>query len=323
MPHRIPKLAEAVRDKYDADILLYVGTIARPKDDFLIDECVKKKKRKNILLCISTYGGDAHAAYRIARTLQRYYGKGHAHAKGDGKVYAFVNCVCWSAGTLLVMGADELILSDHAELGPIDVQLKKTEEIGEIVSGLTPIQAMEYLQGQSEEMFVRMFNSMRFGGGFSTAAASKIASDLASGLLGKLYEQIDPLRVAEIYRFLNIAEHYGQRIGRNLKAGALQKLLYEYPAHNCVIDSGEARTLFETVSEPTSELDELGEILKQQTQSYLVGNDARVCYLEEEEKQSTPAKDEKHKHKNGKTEPTEAKPATPFEPQAKASVRRR
>jgi hypothetical protein len=295
MPHRIPALAASVREKYDADIILYVGRVARPKDDVFIDECQKKKSRKNVILAISTYGGDAHAAYRIARTLQKFYGTGHEHGKGDGKVYVFVSSVCWSAGTLLAMGADELILSSHAELGPIDVQLKKPDEVGEIVSGLTPIQALDYLQGKSREMFVNVFNSMRFERGFSTATASKIASDLAAGLLGKLYEQIDPIRVAEVYRALSIAEHYGTLIGRNLCPGSLQKLLYGYPAHTCVIDSTEARTLFQSVSEPTPELDLLGIILKEETQQFLTGKDPQVGYRDEPTTTEPP--NEKHRAK--------------------------
>jgi hypothetical protein len=157
-PGPIDAAASAVREAYQADILLYLGPVARPQDDVIIDLCASKKKHPNLLLCICTNGGDAHAAYRIARAIHRNY----CDTEPAGKFFAFVNSTCASAGTLLAIGADTLIVSDHAELGPIDVQLENSEEVGERTSGLTPMQALDYLTQQSYEVFEHHFRSMRF-----------------------------------------------------------------------------------------------------------------------------------------------------------------
>ena len=47
------------------------------------------------------------------------------------KTAYFIPRRCKSAGTLLLIGATSLIISDRGELGPLDVQLSKPDEIFE------------------------------------------------------------------------------------------------------------------------------------------------------------------------------------------------
>ncbi|HAB15290.1 MAG TPA: hypothetical protein PLX89_03340 [Verrucomicrobiota bacterium] len=278
-------LVREVRNVYDADVIVYFGPISRPHDDTLITQCRLNKQRKNVVLCIATLGGDANPAYRIARTLQKHYATG----KEPGKVFAYVVSICASAGTLLVLGADELILSPHAELGPVDVQLRRNDEVGERTSGLTPVQALEYLREEGVNLFQQHFMAMRFGEdlSFPTSIASKVAAEITSGCLGKLYEQIDPLRVAEINRTLLIAMHYGNKIDKNLKPGAFERLLRGYPAHDCVIDPEEAKELFKTISDPKEPLSKLGDGLKPLADKLLFSKQAKVAYLFEETNEHT------------------------------------
>jgi hypothetical protein len=52
---------------------------------------------------------------------------------------------------------------------------------------------------------------------------------------------------------MNIAKEYGERLDavtHNLKEGALERLLTEYPEHGFVIDGQEAKELFVNVCEP-------------------------------------------------------------------------
>lgn len=294
---RSPETIEAeVREHYDADIVLYYGPISRPYDDFLIDECLKQKRRRNVLLLLYTFGGDAHAAYRIARAFQNAY---CSDTPGGGEFLISVSGFCSSAGTLLATGANKLIVSAHAQLGPIDVQMRKPEEVGERTSGLTPIQALQYLSEQSMTVFKQQFQSMRFDPAlyFPTSLASKISAEMTSGLVGRLYEQIDPFRVAEIYRLLIVAEEYGKRIACNLKPTALRKLLLDYPAHDFVIDHVEARELFEVVEAPIPALEELVDIQRPHAEKLIYSLEPHVCYLEEEKNEpaqptNTPAEND-------------------------------
>ena len=106
--------------------------------------------RRNVLLILATFGGDAHAAYRIARSFQKFHKtiQGPNNQPTGNRFTVFLSSVCKSAGTILTLGADAVILSDMAEMGPIDVQLRKPDEVGERTSGLTPIQALESLEHQ-------------------------------------------------------------------------------------------------------------------------------------------------------------------------------
>jgi ClpP class serine protease len=64
-------------------------------------------------LILHTPGGLAIAALQIARALK-------AHT---GKVTVFVPHFAMSGGTLIALAADEIVMSEHAVLGPIDPQI--------------------------------------------------------------------------------------------------------------------------------------------------------------------------------------------------------
>jgi len=264
------EVVQAVAKKYEADIVAYYGDIARPEDDYLIRQCRKRRRRKNIILLLATRGGDPSAAYRIARCFQRAYRtleqrkEGRVVSPKVGDFLVLVTSVCKSAGTLLALGADKIFMSEHAELGPIDIQVRKPEEVGERTSGLTPIQALQFLENQSLTLFRRHFAALRFSDDltFSTKMAAELATNITVGLLTPIYQQIDPIRLAEVDRFLRISSEYGERLGRtNLRDGTLERLLVKYPSHGFVIDRDEARELFDHVEDPCEELEALAKFL--------------------------------------------------------------
>ena len=209
------KLVKQVSDHYDSDVIIFIGGIDRPYDDAFIDRVKSWKKRPNVLL-ILTLGGDPHAAYRIARCLQEQYctvqdgALGAATtAKPKNKFRVFVDTRCKSAGTILATGANSAMFSDFGELGPIDVQLRKGDEIGERSSGLTPMHSLESLQGLALKHFQDCFKSLRFGeSAFSTKMASEIGREMAVGLYTPIYGQIDPMRIGEFDRAMRIAGDY-------------------------------------------------------------------------------------------------------------------
>ena len=64
------KIFKGISDKFDADIVLYSGRIDRESADHIINITPIKK---NVFFILCTFGGDPHAAYRIARALQDKY----------------------------------------------------------------------------------------------------------------------------------------------------------------------------------------------------------------------------------------------------------
>ena len=155
------------------------------------------------------------------------------------------------------------LLTDNAEFGPIDVQIRKPDEVGERTSGLVTVEAFDPLRKQALKTFCDIFNHLRYdvNFGLSSKMAAEIANNLTIGLLSPVYAQIDPLRVAELDRMLRIGVGYAERLSHgNLHEGAIGMLLARYPSHGFVIDRDEAKSLFKNVEYPIDALSLLGQI---------------------------------------------------------------
>src|SRR5256885_1405856 len=157
----------------EADVFLYSGEIEHAGADRVIQLSKRLNRRKNVLLLLTTRGGDADAGFRIARCLQTHYTKLSVYIYGR----------CKSAGTLVAVGADEVILSDYGEFGPLDVQLGKQDELFENTSGLDVSQALISLNERSQGFFRDILLDLRLGSKapISTKLAAEIASRLSGG----------------------------------------------------------------------------------------------------------------------------------------------
>ncbi|MBL7975871.1 MAG: ATP-dependent Clp protease proteolytic subunit, partial [Candidatus Kapabacteria bacterium] len=136
-----------VASQENADIFIYQESISQENADEFVEEVRSiKKRQKNVILILTTYGGDPHAAYRIIKCLKRNYEKVVLH------VYGY----CKSAGTLIALGANEIIMDEFGELGPLDVQLSKKGDIG-VSSGLDYFSSLEILTEQALKIYEQMF----------------------------------------------------------------------------------------------------------------------------------------------------------------------
>jgi hypothetical protein len=205
--------------------------------------CIEKnKKNDSCSIFLTTCGGDPHAAFRMGRCVR------HAYAK----VRVVVPSICKSAGPSFAICADELSIGNNGELGPLDVQINKPEELAEINSGLNILNSLKVIQDHGMRIFRAVLQDLRYGARLSTKLAAEYAAKIAIGSMEPLYSQIDPTKVAETSRAMSIASSYGSRLnryGKNLKGTeALRSLLSSYPDHGFVIDRKEARKLFHRVS---------------------------------------------------------------------------
>lgn len=229
----------------EADLYVYGGPLERQFEQrMLFTVQHKKDRRKNAVLFLDTYGGHADAAYKIARAFKRHY----------ASLTVMVFSDCKSAGTLLCLGADHLVMADLAELGPLDVQIPKEGEFSGRRSGLDITDTLGALSTESIRLMRQHFLDLRVGSRtqISTRDALDNATKLVCGLLSPVYSQINPLSLGESARSNSIAFHYGQRLSNgNLHPGALNKLIGGYPSHGFVIDREEAEELFTSVRAPT------------------------------------------------------------------------
>lgn len=242
VPKQLQDCIRAVRDNLDSDLYLFSADIEVATADTLIQliRC-KSSRRDNAVLILATYGGDPDAAYRIARALKQSY----------KKFTLFVFGYCKSAGTLIAIGADEIIMSDFAELGPLDVQVLKENDFRRS-SGLDLQQSLSVIGEEMFSIFEKCFleTIYKSGGVISTQMATEVASSMAVGILSPVTSQIDPLKIGELSRSIKVAYEYGIRLNPSIES-SIQKLVSAYPSHSFVIDREEAKELFRVVRNPT------------------------------------------------------------------------
>lgn len=235
---------------------MYSGAVTHSGYEALCEVLAGRETNKAMLV-LATPGGDPHAGFRMARALQHHY----------EYFDALVPRYCKSAGTLMLVGAKRLFLADKSELGPLDIQVKKSDEVVGRNSGLDILQAVTYLRAQAMEGFRSYLHELTQEVRLSTKVASDIASDLTTGIFKPIFEQIDPMKLAEMQRAMEIAYAYGDRLNeksQNLRSGGLDRLVTSYPSHEFVIDRREAKQIFLEVRKPEGVLQIFCEALHQE-----------------------------------------------------------
>jgi Periplasmic serine proteases (ClpP class) len=225
--------------KWDAetDVFVYCGEITYDFFDIFYDFASKHKKHKKVTFILSTPGGSADGAYRVARYLRTAYEKFTLITPTD----------CKSAGTLLACGAHEIAMTHKAEFGPLDVQVFSPDEFLQRSSGITITQALRYLEERAfqtwEDSFLKV--RQRSGGVITTKTASEIAAAISVGIYSPISDKIDPSRIGDLQRSCDIALQYGIRLG--MPDHMVQHLIHGYPSHGFAIDFREAKQIFRNV----------------------------------------------------------------------------
>lgn len=255
LPKEINEAANGVAESLDAAVFVYSGAI----DDKGFGGLLKTMEvsdeqpfRRNAVMLLTTYGGHAGQAYRIARLFQTMTDK-------------FSLCVpsqCKSAGTLIALGASEIYMPIASELGPLDVQLRRRDEIGQRRSGMVVRTALDGLAEETFKVFEQVMLRITISSGHSISfdVASRVASTIATGVMAPVYAQVDPESLGNDLRDLSVATAYGERLaeyGGNATEETVRQLVEEYPTHEFIIDSTEAEKLFKTIKKPTDEMREL------------------------------------------------------------------
>ncbi len=198
-------------------------------------------KGEPIALLLESPGGQANYAYRLAKMFQ---------VRTQNKLTVIVPQYAKSAGTLLALGASDLILGPEAELGPLDVQMfdMERESYG---SALDAVQSLERLNAFAMTAVDQtMLLLLRRTGKRTDVILPQVLS-YVSHFLQPLLQKIDTLDYTKKSRELKVAEEYAVRLMRpnypwtDAKRIARQ-LVERYPTHGFVIDKEEAEE-YETV----------------------------------------------------------------------------
>ena len=153
--------------------------------------------RSNAIVFLCTEGGNPDAAFIIARTLKRRY----------KKVSLYISGLCKSAGTLIALGADEIVMGSKGELALLTLNCPRKIRLHPH-QDLIQRNAIFSLQLEAFHMFDNVFSDLarKYGNRFTTRTAAKIATNLVEGVLSPIAAQIDPLKLAENQRALRIAK---------------------------------------------------------------------------------------------------------------------
>jgi len=98
----------------------------------------KLDESKKVVVLIHSPGGSAGPAFKLASLLRKHCGGFDVVVPSRAK----------SAATLFSLGADEIIMSKFAELGPLDVQISDSEKEMRF-SALEVVQAIERLNSEA------------------------------------------------------------------------------------------------------------------------------------------------------------------------------
>ncbi len=211
-----------------------------------------KLSRQNAALLVDSPGGIAEIAYRISRLLQR---------QCEGFT-AIVPRLAKSAATLLVLGAEDIIMGDDAELGPLDAQYLDFDIEEDVVSALDTVQAVERLEENASQVAVNMLEYLKQTTRKSYNILMKDALHFAADITRPLFESVDAIRYTRQARILKEAQDYAERL-LQFRGGKVQftkaeakaiasALVSNYPSHGFVIDRSEAAKIAEIEDEPNA-----------------------------------------------------------------------
>lgn len=252
------EIFKRISERSNADLFIFSANVSYPNVDELIHQIRRIKTRKeNCIILLTTYGGDPDAGFRLVRYVRRKY----------KKLTLYVFGTCKSTGTLIALGANEIVIGDFGEFGPLDIQLTKDDELTN-TSGLSYLQSLISLNERVFSSFEDNFKSLKkrstFGYSITTKTAAEIGSKLATGLIQPIAGQIDPLKLGEVQRAIKIAEAYGERLLSKKGNNAIKKLIGAYPSHSFVIDFEEVKELFKGTDIEVRMPDEVEELLERQ-----------------------------------------------------------
>lgn len=193
---------------------------------------------ERVALLIDSPGGQARAAYQIATMLQ----------KQCGGFIAVIPRYAKSAATLLTLGAERIILGEHAELGPLDAQVFDREREN-VMSALDEVHALERLQAfaldaTDQSMFLLLQRT-----GKTVSSLLPFVLSYVTNVMHPLLQKIDTVHYTQSSRILKVAEEYAIRLltrtGKAQRAAeeTARHLVEHYPEHGFVIDAIEAKEL--------------------------------------------------------------------------------
>jgi len=184
---------------------------------------------EQIDLFLYTTGGDTLAAWGLINLIREYC----------KRLVVVVPFRCHSAGTLMALGADEVLLAPGAQLGPIDPSV--SSPYNPPPPGVLPQAGRVQLLPVSVEDMLGYIHLVKNGAGISH-------EDALARLIAIMADKVHPLALGAVYR----AREHVSTFARSLLASHLQSepkvdLIVDYlsklPSHSYIISRREAQAV--------------------------------------------------------------------------------
>lgn len=205
--------------------------------DVLIEHLDAIGNAERISLILYTRGGDTLAAWNIVNLIREF-----CH-----ELEIIVPNKCRSAGTLMSLGANNIIMTKQATLGPIDPSI--TRAMSPLIPNTTPPKKLS-LSVESVKGYIQLLKN-EFG-----VHEDKSLSDAYI----KLAEYIHPVVLGDVYRTQKQIQMLAKKL---LKMGGYEKdateklvsfLCSDSGSHDYTINRTEARELGLHIESPTQEV---------------------------------------------------------------------
>lgn len=193
-----------------------------------------------LYLIMESFGGDPFSAVAIMNILQNRF----------KKITSIVPSHSKSAGTLMVLGTDEIYMNDKSSLGPLDLPIEHPKD-GSRISALDVQQTITSLSSLSESIADERYNFLRKDRKMSKKEAAQMALDCSVKLIEPIVSQIDPYHLQKANRELKIGFWYAidLLVSRMMKDNLDQaiktarSLVNDWPAHEYAIFQRDAKTM--------------------------------------------------------------------------------
>lgn len=238
------KFYQKIEAERNSKVIAYVtgdrpgmeAQIGADAPDIFLEHLDAIGKVNKISLILYTRGGDTLAAWNIVNLLREFC----------DELEIIVPNKCRSSGTLMALGANSIIMTKQATLGPIDPSI--TRAMSPIIPNSTPPQRLPI----SVESVKGYFSLLKEEFGAKGDAA-------LSAAYAKLSEYIHPLVLGDVYRTQKqiqmLAEKMLQMSHTNKKVmkSIVAFLCSDSGSHDYTISRTEARNMGLRVESPTQE----------------------------------------------------------------------
>ncbi len=218
---------------------------------YFLYTAMQLEKDQKICVLIHSPGGNARCAYQLSRYITRYCGAYDVLIPSYAK----------SAATLFSLGAENIILGDYGELGPLDAQIfdSETERIG---SALDEVHALERLHAFALDSFDATMYLLLGKSGKKVNTLLPMVLKFISDMMEPLLDKIDTVHYTQLSRALKVGEEYAVRLlstkyGKTVAEKIARTLVEKYPEHGFVIDREEANSIGLKVNSPTTEIQDI------------------------------------------------------------------